>query len=149
LVAWYQLQHAREVDRAYLTVGGAVDADAAGKPIFRLEIENIGRTAAFVSSYYLKFADFSQVRLPEKAKKVIEDEHLYDDRFGPAGTERSSFKAIKTTVAYQGEDIVYGAAWFKDIWQEPHCSRFIMRVDAKGQTRTDVGNVDGEYRRQT
>jgi hypothetical protein len=36
LVAWYQLRHAREVDRAYLTVGGNVDEDAAGKKIFSI-----------------------------------------------------------------------------------------------------------------
>jgi hypothetical protein len=150
VAAWYQLRHAREVDRAYLTAGGDLDVDAAGNAVFRFEIENIGRSAAIVTSYDVQFATWPQVVLPLPARPVNVEAHIHDDRFGPAGSTRSSFKAIMTNVLKPAvADVVYGAVWYTDIWQEEHCSRFILSIHTDGHAWADVGNVDERYRELT
>jgi hypothetical protein len=149
VVAWFQYWHARDVDRAYVTAGGDLARDAANRIVFRLEVENIGRSAAIVTSYDVKFGHFASVRLPAKALDVVERANVHDDRLGPAGTGRSDFKVIETPVLLNGsEDIVYGAVWYRDIWGQPHRSRFILRI-VNGHTRVNVDNVDEEYRRLT
>jgi hypothetical protein len=97
----------------------------------------------------VKFGHFASVRLPAKALDVVERANVHDDRLGPAGTGRSDFKVIETPVLLNGsEDIVYGAVWYRDIWGQPHRSRFILRI-VNGHTRVNVDNVDEEYRRLT
>jgi hypothetical protein len=147
LSGWFQLRHGREVDRAYLTGGGDIELDGAGKEVFRLEVENIGRTAAFMSTYDVKFATFAQVQRPQPVRPVDETAYTHDDRLGPAGSTRSSFKALRTPVfVSQGADIIYGAVWYTDIWHQPHRFRFILRIHRDRHARTDVDNVDDGYR---
>jgi hypothetical protein len=150
ITGWFQLRHAQEVDRAYLTAGGDLDLDTVGQKIFRFEIENIGRSAAFVTSYDVQFATWNQVRLPLPARPVNELEYIHDDRLGPAGSTRSSFKAIPTeTLRPAVADVVYGAVWYTDIWRRQRRSRFILSIDRNDHTRADVGNVDARYREWT
>lgn len=157
LAAYYQYHHAREVDRAYLTVGGDLEllppspTQLLPQPAFRLEIENIGRSAAFITSYDIHFTTTAQVLRPQPARSVNEQAEILDDRLGPAGSNHSSFKKIKTgkVRTNSNDDIVYGAVWYTDIWQKPHHTRFILSIHQDGHTRPNVGNVDDEYRRRT
>jgi len=149
LIAWKQLGHAHEVDRAYLTAGGDIIDDGVGGKVFRFEIENIGRTAAFTSDYFVQFATWTEV----KEKCVAAPIATIDDRLGPAGSTHSSFKRIRTSVPMKpGSDVVYGAIWYRDIWRKRHYSRFILSVDpAAGRTLPDVEytRAHASYRRWT
>jgi len=147
-IAWKQLSHAREVDRAYLTGGGDIDKNATGQDIFRLDIENIGRTAAFVTKYHVQFSTKAQI----KKFRPFKPSHIHDDRLAPAGGDKDSSvrKGIKTPVRKPpNPDFVYGAVWYKDIWRRTHYFRFILRIHPDGHTRTDIEGLDQRYRKWT
>jgi hypothetical protein len=148
LIAWKQLGHAHEVDRAYLTGGGDIDQNRAGQDVFRLDIENIGRTAAFVTKYHVQFASKAQV----KKFRRFKPSQVHDDRFAPAGGDKDSSmrKGILTPVTKPpNAEFVYGAVWYKDIWRRTHYFRFILRIHPSGHTRTDIEGLDQRYRKWT
>jgi hypothetical protein len=109
-----QLRHARDVDRAYLTGGGDSYTDAAGNMLWRLDVENIGRTAAFLSHYEVQFATVAEAKI----EKRVHERYRLDDRLAPAGDSPSTAKQFKTTIPFQaGKGFVYGAVWYTDIWE--------------------------------
>jgi hypothetical protein len=138
-----QLRHASDVDRAYLTGGGDTFTDAAGNMLWRLDVENIGRTAAFMSHYEVQFATVAEARSEQRVHK----RYRLDDRLAPAGDSPSTAKQFKTTIPIPaGKGFVYGAVWYTDIWRKPHSFRFILRIMNNGHTDTDIEGTHPSYR---
>jgi hypothetical protein len=138
-----QLRHAREVDRAYLTGGGDSYTDAAGNILWRLDVENIGRSAAFLSHYEVQFATIAEAG----SERDVQKRYRLDDRLAPAGDSPSTAKKFKTTIPFQaGKGFVYGAVWYTDIWRKPHRFRFILGIMTNGHSDTDIEGTHPSYR---
>jgi hypothetical protein len=157
VIAWFtvtmarnssnQLAHGRDVERAYLTGGGDVVENNAGVEVFRLDVENHGKTPAFMFAYDVQFAKLVNLQ-GESSAREVRPQHRHIDGLSPGGAR----KKIRTSVGRaDDDDAVFGAVWYEDIWGDTHLSRFILRIapepDIKGEglTRVDVDGVHEDY----
>jgi hypothetical protein len=138
----------REVERAYLGGGGECQIDdgqirrnTAGQRLFRVEIGNHGKTPAFLSAFDIHFCMLSEVR---KGPKPVTPRFTHVDQF-PAGEKHRPIGDL-IPIPRPNDNIVYGAFWYEDIWERPHCYRFILSIDASGRTPSNVTDVDPSYR---
>lgn len=133
-----QLVHTREIERAYLTGGGDVEA---GGTVFRVEVANYGKTPAFLRSFEIEFAlSDAEVKKPRTKAYQWRD---FDDRIPPGGpNDRTVIERIP--VNPPGAKVVYGTFCYTDIWKDEHKFRFVLRVD--GQTRPDITGVHDDFK---
>lgn len=132
-----QLVHTREIERAYLTGGG--DVEAAGT-VFRVEVANYGKTPAFLRSFEVEFAlTDADVKKPRTKAYRWRD---FDDRIPPGG----GLKVIeRIPVNPAGATVAYGTFCYTDIWEDEHKFRFVLRMN--GQTRPDITGVHDDFKR--
>jgi hypothetical protein len=137
-----------KAERPYVTGGGDFDRNTG----FRLDVENHGKTAAFMTAYDLQFATLSELqeekRKGKKARCVCKT-HRHIDGISPGGARKEIFTQIPLKA---GADVVFGAVWYDDpILGGEHHSRFILRVAPRrdipghGLTRLDVEGVSSDY----
>jgi hypothetical protein len=136
-----------DMERPYVTGGGDFENEW-GKELFRLDVENHGKTAAFMTGYDLQFAKLADLQKEQKVRPVRENKFRHIDGISPQGAR----KVIRTQRKKPcGEDAVFGAIYYRDIFDRPHHSRFILRIalwrdiPGEGLTRLDVKNVSSEY----
>lgn len=141
-----------KLERPYVTGGGDF-VKTNGVELFRLDVENHGKTAAFMTGYDLQFAKLEELqeeeRKKEKARRV-DKSRRHIDGISPAGARKNIFTQIPKE---EGADVVFGAVWYKDpiLGKEEHHSRFILRIaprrdiPGEGLTRLDVKDVSDEY----
>jgi hypothetical protein len=127
------------MERPYVTGGGDFENEW-GTEFFRLDVENHGKTAAFMTGYDLQFAKLTDIVNDPTVKPVCERiRHI--DGISPQGAR----KMIRTQRKRPpGDDIVFGAIYYRDIFNKPHHSRFILRIASsrdiprEGLTRLDI-----------
>src|SRR5262249_18115990 len=135
-----QLDHGREVNRAYLACGG--DFDKATR-VFNLDVENNGKTPAFMLDFDVQTAMPGQVGT-QRALSVNRNHQHWEDTIPPWGR-----KSIQTRVSVpQGVAFVYGCVWYMDIWGDQHHSRFVLSV-RQNRTWPDVAGVHTEWTERT
>jgi hypothetical protein len=143
-----QLRHGVKVERAYLTGGGDIIRDLAGKPVlapdgsgrrqFEVHVGNYGKTAAYLTHYDIHFDVLADVKA--ELKSVAPSER-FEDRLVPGGQ-----KAIAEVPVMRADaDVVYGAFWYRDIWNEEHRFRFILSIGKDNRTRPNVVGVHKDY----
>lgn len=139
-----------DMERPYVTGGGDfVRTDTGGVELFRLDVENHGKTAAFMTGYDVQFAKLKDLQNKKEVEPVRERHFRHIDGISPAGARKS----IYTQIPMENDaDVVFGAVWYEDpILGNPHHSRFILRIAPtrdirnEGLTRLDVEGVSSEY----
>jgi len=136
-VAEASAEFARRVQRPYLTGGGDVDI-RAGQRCFRLEVQNNGKTPAFLSHYDVRFETLDDVR---SGPNAVAKRHDFVDQIAP-----DEKKVLDCIAMPPHAEIIYGAFWYQDFEKREYIFRFILRIAADGHTRPDVTGVDTSYR---
>lgn len=142
-------QRLLKAESPYVTGGGDFD----GKTGFRLDVENHGKTPAFMTGYDLQFAklaDLQQEELQGKEPRRVRPQHFrHIDGISPQGGRKQIFTKIPIP---KDADVVFGAVWYDDpILGGEHHSRFILRINSTrdipghGLTRLDVDGVNRKY----
>jgi hypothetical protein len=142
-----QLSHAREVERAYVTGGGDIVRNTNdspvmpnGKRVFRVDVGNYGKTPAFLRAYDFHFTRLADLQA-ETTVRPVAARWTHVDRLAPGGHTKS----IRTVEVPAGDDAVYGAFWYRDIWQERDYEfRFILSLSAD-RSRPNVTGVHPDY----
>jgi hypothetical protein len=137
------------IERAYLAGGGEcqrykgqIQWSERGERLFRLKLGNHGKTPAFLTAYGIHFCTLEEARKgPQPVRR-----QTHTDQFPPGELYRDVGPVRPIT--QHSHDIVYGAFWYRDIWGEPHCYRYILRIAENGQTYADVTGVHARYTRQ-
>jgi len=135
-------------ERAYVTGGGDFE-NRLGTEYFRLDVENHGKSPAFMTSYDLQFAKLADLRNEHPhIRDVCENRYRHIDGLSPLGAR----KVVRTSVSNPpGCDVVFGAVWYEDIFGDAHYSRFILRIATvrdipnEGLTRLDIEGVSPRY----
>ena len=134
-------------DRAYLSAGGDFER-RAGKEYWRLDVENHGLTAAFVTGYAVTFAKLAELQAEKKPRPPGGRIDLFDG-VSPNGGRRQLPTSI---VLPRGFDAVLGAVWYHDVFGGgERVAPFVLRIAARrdipghGLTRLDVGGIARDY----
>lgn len=148
----------RLIERAYLTTGGDFENTSSddlnpladpppGREFFRLDIENHGKTAGFITAFDIRFGD-DTLTLQTADIQPVSPSRRHIDGISPNGAR----KEIPTQIEKPpGATLVFGAVWYRDIFGAAHCSRFILRIadtrdiPGHGLTRLDIPGVHGDY----
>jgi hypothetical protein len=130
----------RQVNRAYLACGGDFDKTTR---FFNLEVENNGQTPAFMLDYDVQTAMPGQVGM-QRAIQVNRDHQHWKDTIPPR-----SRKTIGTRVTVpKNVAFVFGCVWYRDVWDKPHSTRFILSV-RNDRTWPDATGVHKDYTETT
>ena len=136
-----------DMERPYITGGGDFE-NKTGLELFRLDVENHGKTAAFMTGYDLQFAKLAELQKDPTVRDVRKNHFRHMDGISPQGAR----KIIRTQILKPpDDDVVFGAVWYEDIFGKPHYSRFLLRIahwrDIRGEglTRLDVEGVSSDY----
>jgi hypothetical protein len=124
-----------KVERPYVTGGGySPPPDHPDTPrTFHLEVQNLGKTPAFLTDYDVRFAYLLDVKKEASARKV-EPRYAYDDRLAPGEKK----EIAEFTVDPLGANVVYGAFWYLDWDKKERCFRFVLRIGRREDTRPDI-----------
>jgi hypothetical protein len=133
------------MEAPYVTGGGDFES-VGGRWFFRLDVENHGKTPAFMTGYDLQFATLAEVK---KELKEVKENFRHMDGISAHGKR----KIIRTErERCYGADMVYGAIFYQDVFKDRYCSRFLLRVapwldiPKEGLTRLDVDTgVSSKY----
>jgi hypothetical protein len=106
------------------------------------KLGNHGKTPAFLTAYGIHFCTLAEAR---KGPRPVRRQ-THTDQFPPGELYRDIGPVRPIT--WHSHDIVYGAFWYRDIWGDPHCYRYILRIAENGQTYADVTGVDSRYTKQ-
>lgn len=138
------------IETPYLTGGGDFVRRYSGSPeLFRLDVENHGKTPAFMTAYDLRFAKSADL-ISDPTIKSVSPRYRHMDGISPTGARKNIFTQIPMEA---DADVVYGAVWYRDpILHKTYRSRFLLRIaptrDIRGEglTRLDVDErVNSEY----
>ncbi|MFZ5784153.1 MAG: hypothetical protein ACOY4R_28495 [Pseudomonadota bacterium] len=131
------------MERAYLTGGGDIEY-RGGRRCFRVEVANYGKTAAYLSGFYVRFA--TRDELESGSRPTAFHRHIYDDRIPPGGMTRVlQFIPID----HPDPEFIYGGFCYRDLQKGRHTFRFILRIQQNGHTRPDVTRVSARLRKWT
>jgi hypothetical protein len=140
---------AHDLDRAYLVgggecqiVNGQVQRDNAGHRLFRLELGNHGKTLGRLEEYEIGFCTQAEAMGQQRPNLTRQTHH---DQFPPGERHRPVGPLIPIT--RNDADVVFGTLYYKDLWDDDHYYRFILRIARNGHTYSDMKNVD-TYRGQ-
>ena len=131
-----------DMERPYLGGGGDFE-NKTGKELYRLDIENHGKTPGFVVAYGLQFAKLEELKKEFPRARDVQ-RRSYIESLSPQGGRRE----IQTEIEKEGEmDIVFGCVWYEDIWGGKYSSRFILRIaatrDIPGHGLTRLSGIEG------
>jgi hypothetical protein len=136
------VKHFRDVERAYLTGGGPLNA--AGTH-FVLNVGNYGKTTAFLTHYSLFFCQRGQEPSLPLYLRAGHARTPFSDRIAP-GTQWRPIEQFEITVNVN--PVVYGRFWYTDIWANERYFSFILAI-RNGNAISDIANVHPEYGRWT
>jgi hypothetical protein len=137
------------IESPYVSGGGDfVKKDTGGVELFRLDVENHGKTPAFMTAYDVRFAKLADLKADPTIRCVC-PRYRHMDGISPTGARKNIFTQIPLEA---DADVVYGAVWYRDpILGKEHYSRFLLRIaptrDIRGEglTRLDVEGVSEDY----
>jgi hypothetical protein len=135
-----QLQHARTVERAYIS-GGGPTGPVDGIRVFVLTAENTGKTPATLTDYSIFLRDRSE--LPAEPE-YLDPRHtpiVYIARIPPDHRTR---EVTRRPIPDGPNPIAYGRFRYTDIWDKPHSFSFILPLNA-ADNHTIVGNLSPAY----
>jgi hypothetical protein len=144
-----ELAHSHQVERAYISGGGAPEMRAEGRPMgslttgkiihipvptgrFTVHINNQGKTAGEIFEIAVEFCNAGAV----PAKPVYNNRIHHHNWIGPGTQSRSLFSVpIPTDLTNL---IVYGRFYYRDIFSDTmHSSGFIQDIDLRaGQSQS-------------
>jgi hypothetical protein len=125
-----------KVERPYVTGGGYSPNHGPGYGArqFHLEVQNLGKTPAFLTDYDVQFAKLAD--LTDRPAREVERRFHYDDRLAPS--EKKEIDLVP--LAPSDADVVFGAFWYLDWAKERHEFRFVLRI-AGHDTRPDISRL--------
>jgi hypothetical protein len=118
-----QLQHDRDVDRAYVSGGGR--GNWPNGP-FVLTINNYGGTPATLIECAVECCELNAI---PPSPKYLDDG--YEPYRHPRGVYPPGAKGWEVgTLSYAGfrEPVIYGRFWYEDVWKGPHYYSFILTL---------------------
>jgi hypothetical protein len=131
-----------DMERPYLAGGGDFE-DKTGKELYRLDIENHGKTPAFIVAYGLEFAKLDELKREFPSARDVQ-RRPYIESLSPQGARKEIPLQIEKEC---GMDIVFGCVWYEDIWGGKYSSRFILRIaatrDVPGHGLTRLSGIEG------
>jgi hypothetical protein len=129
-----------KVERAYVTGGGyslTTVNNLPGVPrLFHLEVQNLGKTPAFLTDYDVQFAKLADLMATPSSARPVERRFQYDDRLAPAEKKEIDLRPVEPADA----DVVFGAFYYIDWAKLPHEFRFVLRI-ADRDTRPDISRL--------
>jgi len=131
----------REIERAYLTSGGA--AKKRGRN-FKLDVANYGKTAAYLTEYAVVICDAKEVGPIPRYLLPGYKRVTFSDRIAPMGGGKTIELGDYGIVPQVPNPIVYGRVWYQDIWKDEHIFSFILaiREDRTHPNLSDIGLAD-------
>jgi hypothetical protein len=124
------------VERPYVTGGGYSPNHGPGYGArqFHLEVQNLGKTPAFLTDYDVQLAKLAD--LTDRPAREVERRFHYDDRLAPGEKKEIDLIPVEPSDA----DVVFGAVWYLDWAKERHEFRFVLRI-AGHDTRPDISRL--------
>jgi hypothetical protein len=138
----------RQVNRAYVACGGDFNKTTR---VFQLGAQNNGQTPAFMTAFDVQTALAGQIG-SQSALPVNRNHARWEDTIPPRDPRG---KTIETRVLVpQNVAFIFGCVWYRDVWGDPHHSRFILSVrhdPTTGVDRTfpDVAGMHRDYDERT
>jgi hypothetical protein len=142
------------VERPYVTVGGEykrlagmIHSSSAGKPYFRFEVGNYGKTAAVLTGFAVRFDSLTNV---QARPNDIGLDRRYHDLLEPGSRHKVINDDTEITVDINsGTNVAYGACWYQSgLQKEDHIACFALKL--RGHSTfidDDVLTLDPSYRR--
>jgi hypothetical protein len=129
-----------KVERPYVTGGGYCrdHGPVDGAKQFHVEVQNLGKTPAFLTDYGVEFAKLAELKAEltdRRPARSVRRRFEYDDRL--ASSEK---KEIGLITVEPGADVLFGAFWYLD-WSKDreHEFRFVLRI--AGDTHPDISRL--------
>ena len=143
LVNWRQLRHTRNVERAYISGGGPLDANDLNKFIFT--VNNYGKTPGILTEYAVEFCPLTDIpSVPAYAARGYKRKPFHD-RIPPGGIGETRAVASIDIPPLPRPLLVYGRYWFDDIWKKRHTSGFVLVIHANGTDAHVPTNIPRAY----
>ena len=126
----------RKLERAYFAGGGVCkrdDAqkqwvpDANGHRQFLFQVGNHGKTPAYMYAFEIDFC--TQAEAKAKTRPDL-GRVTHSDQFPPGERHRTIVDPI--SIVRDDADVAFGAVYYRDIWDDPHFSRFILKSTSPG-----------------
>jgi hypothetical protein len=136
----------RKIERAYFGGGGVCKRDDAQKQCvtdanghrqFLVQVGNHGKTPAYMDAFEIDFC--TQAEAKAKTRPDLR-RLIHSDQFPPGERHRTIVDPIP--IVRDDADVAFGAVYYRDIWGDPHYSRFILRIDQSGNSHSDMTGVD-------
>jgi hypothetical protein len=125
-----QLRHTRNVERAYLSGGGPLDANDPNKFIFT--VNNYGKTPGILTEYAVEFCPLTAIPSVPAYQARGYTRQAFHDRIPPGGIKETRAVASFDIPPLPRPLLVYGRYWFEDIWKKRHTSGFVLVIHATG-----------------
>lgn len=143
LINWRQLRHTRNVERAYISGGGPLDANDLNKFLFT--VNNYGKTPGILTEYAVEFCSLTDIRsVPAYGKRGYKRK-TFHDRIPPGGIKETRVVASIDIPPLTRPLLVYGRYWYADIWKKGHTSGFVLVVHANGTDGHVTGDIPRAY----
>ena len=135
----------RQINRAYMAIGGECQIDngmirrnKSGERLFRVEVGNHGQTLAYLDAFELEFC--TEIQATGKPRPDVVTRYTHSDQSPPGERHRPVGPLIPITRG--GDDVAFGTLHYRDIWEGPHYTHFILKIAADGHTHSNLIGVD-------
>ncbi len=155
-VSYKQFGHSYKVERAYLSGGGDFDMGSSAtlappRITFWWDINNDGKTVAYLTHYAVRPCDLEDLKKPDEVFDVgtIYGEPIhYPDVINPGRIGKKTNAMEPIEIPKTANPVVYGRFWYEDIWGKPHFFSFIQRLK-NGRSYSGIPNIHPKYRERT
>jgi hypothetical protein len=142
LINWRQLRHTRNVERAYISGGGPLDANDLNKFLFT--VNNYGKTPGILTEYAVEFCSLTDIRSVPPTGSVGTNTKHFTIASRPVEKETRVVASINIPPLTRPL-LVYGRYWYADIWKKGHTSGFVLVVHANGTDGHVTGDIPRAY----
>jgi hypothetical protein len=125
-----QVKHLREIERAYISGGGPLDANNIDSFLFT--VNNYGKTPGVLLEYAVEFCSMTAIPPVPAYEAPDYRRTTFHDRISPGGIKETRVIASIPIPLIDRPMLVYGRYWFEDIWKDLHTSGFVLVIEATG-----------------
>jgi hypothetical protein len=126
-----QIAHAHQVERAYISGGGAPIGDRAvtkdgitkAVPLFQLDINNYGKTPGKLLEYGIGWCEIDEV--PNLPTRPEYEWHFFRDMIQPGRPSRP-IAHLLIPIKDIPSAVIFGRFGYRDIFGQPHSDGFIQ-----------------------